>query len=359
MQDHPDWVSRFSRHFPLRSIGLENQRLLKDKKVLIAGMGGLGTVSGELLASIGVGNLVIVDFDIIETNNLPRQKLYNDSDIGKSKVDVAEERLKLRNPYLNIEVHATRLDALSVNQLLDEVDVIVDGLDSFSSRRVLHQAAYNLKIPFLFAGAIAESANIMSITFKENTPCLVCVLGNISDDPNQTCEIAGVHPSILHLAAGIQATEAIRILLDQQPNLESQMMFIDLETLEFEKIKFKKNQLCLMCGENEEGELDTGQIGDTTKGYREIDSYGKALVTSLCGRDTFILAPIWEIKWDFEIVQEKIKSQWNVKVSGANYITFEIDEIALSVMKSGVSTIRGSKSSKNAVSKFAEFYSKL
>lgn len=359
MQDPPEWVTRFSRHFPLNSIGLENQRLLKGKKVLIVGMGGLGTVSGELLASIGVGNLVLVDFDIIETNNLPRQKLYNDNDVGKSKVEVAEERLKIRNPYVNIEVHTTRLDALSVNQLLDDVDVIVDGLDSFSSRRVLHQAAFNLKIPFVFAGAVAESANIMSFTFQENVPCLICVLGNIRDDPNQTCEIAGVHPSILHFAAGIQATETIRILLNQPPNLESTMMFIDLESLDFEKIKFKKNQSCVLCGNNEEGELDTGQIGDTTKGYRDIGSYGKALVTSLCGRDTFILAPTWDIQWDFETVQEIIKSQWEVKVSGANYITFNIDDVSLSIMKSGVSTIRGSKSSNNAVSKFNEFYSKL
>ncbi|MHA2098617.1 MAG: HesA/MoeB/ThiF family protein [Candidatus Kariarchaeaceae archaeon] len=359
MNDSSVWNERFSRHFPLQSIGETNQKILSEKKALIVGLGGLGTVSSELLASIGIGHLTLVDFDVVEISNLPRQKLYNETDVGKSKVEVAEERLKIRNPNISIDAQATRLDALSVNQLIDQADIIIDGLDSFSSRRVIHQAAYTHNIPFIFAGAVAESANIMSITFGDNTPCLTCVLGNIRDDPNQSCEIAGVHPSILHFAAGIQATEAVRILLDQKPNLESEMMFIDLDSLEFEKIKFKKNPNCAVCGENEEGELDTGKSGDTTKGYRGIGSHGKALVTSLCGKDTIIVAPTWDIDWNFEKVKEVIIANWKVKVEGNNYITFNMNDASLSVMKSGVSTIRGSKSSVNAIKLYTEFFESL
>jgi adenylyltransferase/sulfurtransferase len=356
VDDSSTWNERFSRHFPLKSIGEKNQKTLGQKSALVVGLGGLGTVSSELLASIGIGHLTLVDFDVIELSNLPRQKLYNETDIGKSKVDVAEERLKLRNPNISISAHATRLDPLSVNQLIDKVDIIIDGLDSFSSRRVIHQAAYNHKIPFVFAGAVAESANIMSITFRDDTPCLTCVLGNIQDDPNQSCEIAGVHPSILHFAAGIQVTEAVRILLDQEPNLESSMMFIDLESLDFEKIKFKKNPNCGVCGDIEEGELDTGKIGESTKGFRKIGSFGKALVTSLCGKDTIIVAPTWDIKWNFENVKDLVRTKWKVNVEGNNYVTFIIADSSISVMKSGVSTIRGSKSSVNAVKIYTEFF---
>ena len=253
----------------------------------------------------------------------------------------------------------SRLDPLSVNQIIDGVDIIIDGLDTFSSRRVLHQAAYNSKIPFIFAGAVAESANLLSITFKNNTPCLNCVLGNIGDDPDLSCEIAGVHPGILHLTAGIQSTEALRILLKQVPKLESQMMFIDLETLDFEKIRFKQNPSCGVCGNKEEGELDTGKTGETTKGYRQIGSVGKALVTSLCGRDTFIIAPTWEIIWNFAIIQELVKSNWTVQVSGNSYITFQIDNAMISIMESGVATIRGSKSSKKATELYQIFFEKI
>ncbi|OLS24116.1 MAG: Molybdopterin-synthase adenylyltransferase [Candidatus Heimdallarchaeota archaeon LC_2] len=357
MNESPEWLERYSRHFPLASIGIENQRLLSQKRILIAGMGGLGTVSSELLASIGIGYLRIVDFDVVEVSNLPRQKLYEESDIGKSKVDVAEEKLKLRNPNIEIDAQATRLDALSVTTLLEDIDLIIDALDSFSSRRVLHREAFLQKIPFIFTGAVAESANIMSFTFKDNTPCLTCVLGDIKDNPNLTCEITGVHPSILHLAAGIQVTDAIRILLNQPSNLESTMMFLDLESMEFEKIKFKQNPDCKLCGRNEEGELDSGEIGETTKGFRTIGTHGKALVTSLCGRDTIIIDPSWEIKWDFDLVRNKVKDQWVIAVEGKNYLTFKINDTVLSVLRSGVSTIRGSKSSKNAVLLYDEFYS--
>lgn len=357
MSDSSEWLERYSRHFPLSSIGIENQRILSQKKVLVAGMGGLGTVSSELLASLGIGYLRIVDFDVIELSNLPRQKLYSEADIGKSKVDVAEEKLRLRNPNIEIDAQATRIDALSVTTLLDGIDLIIDALDTFSARRVLHRAAFQQKIPFIFAGAVGESANIMSVTFKDSTPCLTCVLGDIKDNPNLTCEITGVHPSILHFAGGIQVTDSVKILLNQPSNLESTMMFIDLESMEFEKIKFKQNPSCKLCGKNEEGELDTGNIGETTKGMRNIGTYGKALVTSLCGKDTIIIDPSWEIKWNFSEVQEKVKKRWEVKVEGKNYVTFNNGDVVLSVLKSGVSTIRGSKSSKNAIRLFNEFYS--
>ncbi len=357
MSDSREWLERYSRHFPLSSIGINNQRVLSQKKVLVAGMGGLGTVSSELLASLGIGFLRIVDFDVIEVSNLPRQKLYTEADIGKSKVDVAEEKLRLRNPNIEIDTQATRIDALSVTTLLDGIDLIIDGLDTFSTRRVLHRAAFQQKIPFIFAGAVAESANIMSVTFNDGTPCLTCVLGDIKDNPNLTCEITGVHPSILHFAAGTQVTDSVKILLDQPSNLESTMMYIDLESMEFEKITFKQNPDCKLCGKNEEGELDTGNIGETTKGMRNIGSYGKALVTSLCGKDTIIIDPSWEIDWDFTIVRNKVKKQWVVKVEGNNYVTFAIGEVDLSILKSGVSTIRGSKSSKNAIKLYEEFYS--
>ncbi|MHA2252000.1 MAG: HesA/MoeB/ThiF family protein, partial [Candidatus Kariarchaeaceae archaeon] len=171
--DH-QFDERYSRHYPLRSIGKENQRKLKFRNVLVAGMGGLGTSSSELLASLGIGNLRIVDYDVVELSNLPRQKLYADADLSKAKVDVAEEKLVLRNPTINIDPHATRIDALSAPQLIDDVDAIVDGLDRFSTRKILHKASFDQKIPFIFAGATAELANIMTITHEKETPCLEC-----------------------------------------------------------------------------------------------------------------------------------------------------------------------------------------
>ncbi len=321
---------------------------------MIAGMGGLGTASSELLASIGIGNMRIVDYDVIELTNLPRQKLYNESDIGKAKVDVAEERLILRNPTVNIDPKPTKIDALSVNSLIDGIDVIVDGLDLFSTRKILHKASYEFKIPYVFAGALAESANIMTITHKENTPCLECVLGDVMDNREQSCEIAGVHPGILHLAAGIQATETVRLLLDQPPNLESTMLYIDLETLEFERIKFKKRETCKVCGITEEGKLDEGIKGEITRANREIKGFGKALITSICGRNTLIINPSWDVEWDFLQVKEHLMKKFQLIVDGKNYATFNTEGIGISLLSSGVTTMRGAKSSKIAIDIFEQ-----
>ena len=128
-----NYNERYSRHFPLKSIGKKGQERLAKSRILIAGMGGLGTISSELLASVGVGYLRIVDYDVVEMSNLPRQKLYDESEINEAKVEVASKKLKIRNPYIIIDEHNTRVDALSSIALLEDIDIVVDGLDKFSS----------------------------------------------------------------------------------------------------------------------------------------------------------------------------------------------------------------------------------
>jgi adenylyltransferase/sulfurtransferase len=344
---------RFSRHYPLNSIGKENQRKLKFRSALIAGMGGLGTSSSSLLSSIGVGNFRIVDYDVVERSNLPRQDLYFESDIGKAKVDVAEERLRQRNPYIKIDAQATRIDAMSSYQLLDSMDCVIDGLDTFTSRKILHRASYELRIPFIFAGAIKESANVMTFTHDRAKPCLECVLGNVQDNREMRCEIAGVHPAILQLVASIQVSETVRVLLGQEPLLSTNMLFIDLESLEFERVSFTKREDCRVCGFSEEGELDKGKEGDITRAHRQIGTYGEALVTSLCGRNTLIVDPAWNIEWDFPKVKEKLKSKYHLAVDGNNYATVTHQGISVSLLSSGVATIRGTESSGEAINAFA------
>jgi len=319
-------------------------------------MGGLGTMSADLLSAIGIGYLRIVDFDVVEVSNLPRQRLYSDTDIGKAKVDVAKDKLINRNPLITIDAHATKLDALSVNQLLEDIDLVIDGLDRFSTRKILFQAAFTHRIPYIFAGSIGENANIMTFTHKNDKPCLECILGGVKDDNQQTCEIIGVHPAILQIATGIQVTEGVKILLNQKSELEDKMLYIDLNTLEFEQIKFAKRKDCKICGTLSNNDLDKGKEGEITRGKKEIGSYGHALVTSLCGRDTQIIAPNWEFIWDFTSVKQKLQQKWHIAVSGESYVTINIESVGVSLMKSGVATIRGAKTSDRAVEIYTKMY---
>lgn len=349
MNDSIDFDTYFSRHFPLASIGKEGQLKLKYRKVLIAGMGGLGTVATELLCSLGVGNIVLVDYDVIEESNLPRQKLYFPEDIGKAKVEVAEDRLRNKYPLVSITSHAARIDGLSAPDLIKGVDLVIDALDLFSTRKSLFRACYIAKIPVVFAGAIGDSANLMTFDHGSNNPCYNCVLGNISDDDEQSCAIRGVNPVILHIVVGFQVSEALKLLLDKPPLLTQTMKIIELNSLEIYDVKFKKLDTCSICNP-----LDSspGKLGDIKKGNQEIEGFGSVNITSLCGRNTWIMDPSWEINWEFQSVIELLQEAeglYQVTVMGDKYITLLVENSHLSLLNTGVITIKKSASLEAAI----------
>lgn len=350
---------RYSRHFPLRSIGKQGQLKLRSRRVLVAGVGGLGTSSAELLASIGVGFLRLVDYDVIEESNLPRQRLYTVDDIGKSKAEQAEENLSKRFPGIEIEARTDRIDPLSAAGLLDEIDVIVDGLDRFTSRKSLFRVARTLKIPYVFAGAVGEHGNLMIFTHAKDKPCLYCVVGDIGDDDSMSCEVLGVHPSILSMITSIQVSETVKLLLNQSTELNGTMLYADLDTLSFDKIEFQKNGNCKLCGDTQTDDLDGGKEGEIAKGIRSIDTFGDALITSLCGRDTKIVDPNWKITWSFDDVKQIIQEDYHIAVAGKKYITFNVSNIGVSLLESGVVTIRGSKTTKKALEIFEIVFRKI
>ena len=350
-----NYNERYSRHFPLKSIGKKGQERLAKSRILIAGMGGLGTMSSELLASVGVGYLRIVDYDVIEMSNLPRQKLYDESEINEAKVEVASKKLKVRNPYIIIDEHNTRVDALSSIALLEDIDIVVDGLDKFSSRKALFQVARSMKIPYVFCGAVGEAANIMVFDHSDGNPCLICIVGEIGDDNDQSCEKLGVHPSILSIAASIQASEVINyVTKNDYSNLNDEMLIISLTDLSFDKIKIEMNINCRVCNKHENDDLDHGKKGETKKGMRYIKDYGEILVTSLCGRDTKILDPTWSIDWDFESVKKIITKTFQVQKDGKKFISFELDNVKISLLDTGIMTLRNSGSTNKALEKFKE-----
>lgn len=343
----------YSRHFPLSNIGRDNQIRLTKRTVLVAGVGGLGTTSSALMASLGVGHIKLVDFDVIEQSNLPRQELYTLSDVGKAKVDVAMERITKRNPSIRVSKYTISIDGLSLRGLLDDVDLIIDGLDSFAPRRALHSAAYDRRIPYVFAGAISNNGNIISFTFKENTPCMVCVLGYPDDDDQNTCAVRGVHPSVLNVVASLQVAEGIRILLEQQPVLEGRMLYIDIETMDFDKITFKKNPNCQECKRVEQG-LEKGKEGEVRRERFDLEGFGTVAMSSLCGKDTFIFTPKFEWTYGLQDVRDLLNEFWPVNFRGKSVLEIHSKGATCSLMSSGVMTIRGSGSKSNAVKIFKD-----
>ncbi len=349
--DH-DFFKFYARNIPLRSIGKDNLLKLNNRKVLIAGMGGLGTISSDLLVSLGVNNIRIIDFDIVDFSNIARQRLYTPEDVGKPKVEVAEQYLKKRYPYLNIESFALQIDSDNASDIIKGVDLIVDALDNFTTREALFRAAYKMKVPYVFAGAVADNANIMTFNHDNDTPCLGCLLGKFEDDENRTCAVLGVNPIILQLAVAFQVSEALKLLVDDKPILVGKLRIIDLEDISVQDISINKNENCPICGNNIE-------IKSVKYNHYMVGDFGEVRVSSLCGRDAYMISPKWKISWDFDKVKNIIERTWGKVSVGIKHITFNIDGYNVTLLNTGIFSGRSIGNAENAVRVYGKILSKI
>jgi molybdopterin/thiamine biosynthesis adenylyltransferase len=200
-------------------VGEEGQQKLSQGRALICGCGALGSVLANTLARAGVGNLRLVDRDFLETNNLQRQVLYDEQDVaaGIPKAIAAQTRLQAINSQINIEAVVTDVDHTNIGDLLDQVDVILDGTDNFETRFLLNDAALQFDIPWIYGGCIGAEGQTMTIVPGE-TPCLHCLMQGGPPPPGTTptCDSAGILGPIVNVIASYQAVEALKLLSGNQ-----------------------------------------------------------------------------------------------------------------------------------------------
>jgi len=231
---------RYNRQEALDIIGKNNQLLLKQSSVAIVGVGAIGTVVLDILSRAGIGKIKIIDRDIIELNNLQRQTLFNEEDLGKPKALVAKEKTNLINSEIEIEANVLDLDYDNIEIL--KSDLILDCTDNLYTRFLLNDYSRKNNIPWIYASVIKSKGMTMNIT--KDTPCFSCVF----DEPKEsleTCDTAGVINTIPHAIAAIQVTEAIKILTKQDYNKE--IIYYDLWKNEINKIKINKSEKCKTC----------------------------------------------------------------------------------------------------------------
>ena len=243
----PDELAYNSRQLVLAEIGSIGQRNLKEARVLIAGVGGLGCQLSVQLASMGVGYLRLVDRDVVEMSNLQRQHLYGVDVVGYPKVEAAQMRLRKVNPFIDIEAIPASINNRTASKLVEDVDLIVDGLDRLTPRLALNRACVELEIPYVYGAVITHVGNVSTIIPGE-TPCLECWQGNIDEANVPTCATVGVIPSAISVIASIQVSEAVRIILGKKPNLAGKLLYFDLDELTLEKINLAKAEACKVCG---------------------------------------------------------------------------------------------------------------
>src|SRR5260370_19965652 len=194
-----DEILRYSRHLIMPEVGMEGQLKIKAAKVLCIGAGGLGSPLALYLGAAGVGTLGIVDFDVVDYTNLQRQIIHTTSDVGRSKLDSAAEKLKAMNPFLNIKKFNTRLSSDNALELFKEFDIIADGTDNFPTRYLLNDACVLTGKPNLY-GSIFRFEGQASAFATEHGPCSRCHYPQ-PHPPGlvQSCaerEVRGIHPGV-------------------------------------------------------------------------------------------------------------------------------------------------------------------
>jgi len=246
----PDDLSRYSRHLILPEVGMEGQRRLKAAKVLCVGTGGLGSPLAFYLAAAGIGTLGLVDFDVVDASNLQRQIIHSTKDIGRKKLDSAEEKLKALNPALNVVKHETMLTSANALEILKDYDVVADGTDNFPTRYLVNDACVLLGKPNAY-GSIFRFEGQCSVFAAEDGPCYRCLYPE-PPPPGlvPSCAEGGVLGILPGLVGVMQATEVIKLILGKGEPLIGRLLLIDALNMRFRELKLRKNPECPVCGTN-------------------------------------------------------------------------------------------------------------
>ncbi|HLC80958.1 MAG TPA: HesA/MoeB/ThiF family protein [Candidatus Nanoarchaeia archaeon] len=221
-------------------IGKENQKKLSQSKVAVIGLGATGSVAAEMLARAGVGDILIVDRDGVESSNLSRQTLYTEQDIGKEKALTARERLKQINSLIKITALAVSLDSGNIESVLGKrINLIFDCTDNLETRFLLNEFCRKNNISAVFCGVAGMKGFVLPV---EREFCFNCVFMYAKEA--LTCSGEGILGATVHLAASLQVKEGLDILLNKKGG---KLILFDLEKEDIEKIKVRKNPACLVC----------------------------------------------------------------------------------------------------------------
>ena len=349
-------LQRYSRQIMLEEIGFIGMEKLRNSKVCVVGVGGIGNPVVTQLNAMGIGKIRIVDRDVIEISNLHRQHLYTEQDIGKVKVEAAIEHLKRRNADVEIEALPISVTPYTAENIVKGFDVVIDALDSIDARYALNDACIKQHIPLIYAGALGMLGSVCTI-LPYDSACLRCIFPALSEDDMPTCSTEGVHPSILYLVGGIQVSEAVKILLGQKPSLVNTLLYIDLNELSFERIKMFRHDECSACGKEK----------IIIKEIQHQEKEKDLIIEELCGRDrgkrTYTVTPV-EITSTVnlnKIIQNAELLGYNLKTRGSLGITVTTNnsnssqQLSVSFMTSGAATIVGAKDENDALSIYKEF----
>jgi adenylyltransferase/sulfurtransferase len=244
-----DEIARYSRHLTLPEVGVEGQLRLRSASALLVGAGGLGSPLGIYLAAAGLGRIGLVDFDVVDLSNLQRQVLYETQDVGRSKIELASQRLRAINPHVEIESHDLRLTSDNALELLAPYDLVIDGTDNFATRYLVNDACVLLGKPNVY-GSIFRFEGQVSVFWADKGPCYRCLYPEPpAPGAVPSCAEGGVLGILPGVIGSLQATEAIKLLLGRGESLIGRLLLFDALEMRFRELRLRKDPRCPVCGE--------------------------------------------------------------------------------------------------------------
>lgn len=252
MNFHPhlsaEECKRYSHHIQLLGVGEEGVQRLRAARVLVVGVGGLGSPIVLYLAAAGVGTLGLVDTDVVDVSNLQRQIIHTVEDIGRSKLQSATEKVRALNPDVKLEMHDVRLAVHNAPSLVREYDFVIDAVDTWTSKMVINDACVVTDKPFCHAGVQGFRGQLM--TYVPGAPCLRCVLGDAlpTDEHRADSESQAVMGSLVGVLGSLQATEAIKFITGVGTLCTRRLLVVDASAMTFETFQVQPSARCQSCG---------------------------------------------------------------------------------------------------------------
>jgi molybdopterin/thiamine biosynthesis adenylyltransferase/rhodanese-related sulfurtransferase len=245
-----DEIQRYSRHLLLPEVGLEGQQAIRSARVLCVGAGGLGSPVALYLAAAGVGTLGIVDFDVVDVSNLQRQPLHMTRDVGRLKVESARDHLHAINPEVRVEAHALTLSSANALDLVSRYDLVVDGTDNFPTRYLINDACVLTQRPYIY-GSVYRFEGQASVFATERGPCYRCLY---PEPPPAglvpSCAEGGVLGVLPGIIGTIQATEALKRIVQAGDSLAGRLLILDALAMKFREVHVHRDPLCPVCGDH-------------------------------------------------------------------------------------------------------------
>ncbi len=243
-------IERYSRNITLKQLGTSGQKKLLSSRVLIVGLGGLGSPAALYLAAAGIGTLGLLDSDKVKLTNLQRQVIHNTERIGIEKVNSAGKSIQVINPDVKVETFYERVRAENISKIVRRYHFVIDGTDNFPSKFLINDACYFEKVAFSHAGVLGFEGQLITV-LPGRTACYRCIFtapppAKAVPSPAEV-GVLGVVPAVI---GSLQATEAIKYLLGAGDLLTNTLLSYDALKMEFRKVSLKRNPKCPLCGES-------------------------------------------------------------------------------------------------------------